>query len=156
LPAHDPRALFSSALAYATANRGACHLQALSYPVEISLAMPDLGFPEPLDRFSTDRKGELVARMQHLVSLQDSLKVCKFAVCGGGGVEPHTLVEWLNLTTEQADTLPARLLSEPRPDGGAAGRLPPLDEMLKDYYQFRGWDASGRPTRAKLAELGLD
>jgi aldehyde:ferredoxin oxidoreductase len=30
-----------------------------------------------------------------------------------------------------------------------------LDEMLPGYYQERGWDESGVPTKAKLKELAL-
>lgn len=30
------------------------------------------------------------------------------------------------------------------------------DEMLEEYYQARGWDKNGIPTREKLAELGLE
>jgi aldehyde:ferredoxin oxidoreductase len=28
--------------------------------------------------------------------------------------------------------------------------------MLAEYYEFRGWDAHGVPTPAKLADLGLE
>ena len=27
--------------------------------------------------------------------------------------------------------------------------------MLDDYYNVRGWDEDGRPTEAKLEELGI-
>ena len=56
------------------------------------------------------------------------------------------------------DTLPRRLLEEPLPEGPAAGhKVERLDEMLDAYYGFRGWDAkTGKPTAAKLRELGLD
>ena len=30
-----------------------------------------------------------------------------------------------------------------------------LEEMLPEYYRLRGWDAQGRPTKKKLAALGL-
>jgi aldehyde:ferredoxin oxidoreductase len=30
-----------------------------------------------------------------------------------------------------------------------------LTEMLPEYYQLRGWDASGVPSRKKLRELAL-
>jgi aldehyde:ferredoxin oxidoreductase len=29
------------------------------------------------------------------------------------------------------------------------------DKMLDEYYELRGWDANGLPTKAKLEELGL-
>jgi aldehyde:ferredoxin oxidoreductase len=31
----------------------------------------------------------------------------------------------------------------------------PLQKLLDDYYQVRGWDSEGRPTREKLTQLGL-
>jgi aldehyde:ferredoxin oxidoreductase len=31
-----------------------------------------------------------------------------------------------------------------------------LDEMLAEYYQERGWNEEGIPTKAKLKELSLD
>ncbi len=70
MPAHDPRAYSSLALAYATSNRGACHLQGFTHALEASVTMPELGFPEILDRFSTDQKGgAMTAAMQDLMSL---------------------------------------------------------------------------------------
>jgi aldehyde:ferredoxin oxidoreductase len=53
------------------------------------------------------------------------------------------------------DTLPPRLTEEPLPGGPAQGKVCRLDDMLPLYYQARGWDDQGRPTSAKLAELGL-
>jgi len=186
LPAHDPRALASTSVSYATSSRGACHLQSLSYPVEMTLKMPELGYPETLDRASSDGKGILAAKMQNLMSLLDSLKVCKFIVTGGGGIQPSQLVSWLNQVTgwdmsvdeflqtgerifnlkrlysarlgisRKDDTLPPRMLGLPRPDGGAAGYLPNFGQMLNEYYVFRGWDDLGRPTPQKLEELGLE
>ena len=31
-----------------------------------------------------------------------------------------------------------------------------LSPMLKEYYEFRGWDANGVPTPTKLRELDLE
>jgi len=53
------------------------------------------------------------------------------------------------------DTLPARMVSEPMPDGPAKGMVCRLDEMLDEYYGLRGWDTNGIPTEDKLRELGL-
>ncbi len=59
----------------------------------------------------------------------------------------------------EQDTLPRRLMEDPLPDGPARGMRieSQVLEALKDaYYRLRGWDvASGIPTPAKLAELGL-
>ena len=144
----------------------------------------ELGFPEVLDRFSTERKGELVAKLQHLMCMYDSLKMCK--MIWFVGVKVDDMVSLLNLTTgwemDQADflqcgerifnlkklinlrlgatrdddTVPYRIEREPRGSGSAADNLPPLEPMLDDYYRFRGWDSEGRPTQAKIGELGLE
>ncbi len=183
LPAHDPRAYISLGVGYATSNRGACHLQGYSYAFERGLTSPDMGFPEVLDRFSMDRKGELAAKTQNLMSMFDSLKVCKFIL--SGGVDVHNLVEWLNASTgwdmtdeefmrtgerlynlkrmynvrcgisRKDDVLPMRILTQPRREGGAGYNLPPLGPMLHEYYAIRGWSDEGIPRPEKLSELEL-
>jgi aldehyde:ferredoxin oxidoreductase len=59
--------------------------------------------------------------------------------------------------TRRDDQLPKRLM-EPLPDGQFAGKpftQEMLDSMLDNYYELRGWDKNGIPTRAKLESLGL-
>jgi aldehyde:ferredoxin oxidoreductase len=54
------------------------------------------------------------------------------------------------------DTLPRRYLSEPFLSGGSKGKVPPLEKMLDDYYDARGWGkTTGIPSRKKLEDLGL-
>jgi len=54
------------------------------------------------------------------------------------------------------DCLPRRFADEPSPSGNARGQVIDLEPMLDEYYDLRGWDrATGRPTAAKLRELGL-
>ena len=54
------------------------------------------------------------------------------------------------------DTLAKRYLHEPFPSGGKACFIPPLEELLDQYYEARGWDPeAGVPTRKKLEELRL-
>lgn len=46
---------------------------------------------------------------------------------------------------------------EPVQEGPAAGKVPVgLEGAIMDYYKERGWDEEGRPTAAKLKEVGLD
>ena len=61
--------------------------------------------------------------------------------------------------TAAQDRLPKRIVSEPLPSGPHKGRRiseADMAVMLKEYYQVRGWDASGTPTFDKLKSLGLD
>jgi aldehyde:ferredoxin oxidoreductase len=46
------------------------------------------------------------------------------------------------------------MLVEPIPAGPSAGRGRPRADA-REYYAARGWDADGRPTGHKLAELSL-
>jgi aldehyde:ferredoxin oxidoreductase len=69
-----------------------------------------------------------------------------------------TLKRLVNLKlgmTSKDDTLPAILL---RPlEGPTRGLVPNLQRQLQDYYAYRKWDSkTGRPSTAKLVELGLD
>lgn len=183
-PMHDPRALHSLAVAYATSNRGACHRQAFSHGLEARMSLPELGYDQPLDRFADLGKGTMTAKMQNLMELFGSLKLCGFLL--SNGLKPRYLAGWLNHVTgwdfdlpellragersfnlkrvynvrcglsARDDRLPARILREPNSEGGAAGSLPRLNVMLQEYYEYRGWDSEGVPTPARLRELGLD
>lgn len=185
LPLHDPRAYTGMALSYATANRGACHLESLSYAIESGLPLEDLGYGENnvLDPHTSAGKAELVIKLQNYMNVFNALGLCKFLIFGRIG--PTKVTEWLNhvtgwnltsaelLTTGERlhnlkriynvrlginckdDTLPLRLLHLARNDGMAAGVLPELDKMLEEYYRLRGWDEKGIPTEKKLKELGL-
>lgn len=58
--------------------------------------------------------------------------------------------------TRKDDTLPERFLKETLPEGPAKGLVVDLEPMLDEYYGVREWNSSGLPTKAKLAELGLE
>jgi len=180
-PAHDPRAKMSSALQLATSNRGACHLQAFTSDFDEGLYIYDLGVPQMTDRFATAGKAENVIRMQNLMSMFDSLTCCKFLLFAG--IKVNQLVGLLNCVTgwnigydgffqtgerifnlkrlyntrlgisRKDDNLPLRLLTHKR--GGGTEALPPLHQMLGEYYEIRKWDELGIPTTTKINELGL-
>ncbi len=180
-PAHDPRAKVTVAVGFATSNRGACHLQAFSHDFEEGAFIEDLGLPQLTNRFALEGKVENVIRMQHLMSMFDSLTCCKFSVFGGMTVEP--LVQFLDYVTgwdydveaffktgerlynlkrlyntrlgisRKDDTLPPRMMTHRR--GGGTEFLPPLGSLLNEYYRARGWDEFGIPTTEKRRELGI-
>jgi aldehyde:ferredoxin oxidoreductase len=176
LPAYDPRGMKAQGLAFATSNRGGCHLRANMLGPEI------LGVPKMVDRFATLGKAGLLINLQNLNAVLDSLSVCKFTAFAmkedyyarllsavwGETVEPQELLQlgeriWnaerlFNLAAgfgRADDTLPARLLHEPVPAGPSAGHVVDLPPMLDEYYISRGWDDAGRPSPAKLERLGL-
>ena len=72
LPAYDPRGMKAQGLAFATSNRGGCHLRANMLNPEI------LGIPKMIDRFATLGKAGLLINLQNLNAVLDSLSLCKF------------------------------------------------------------------------------
>ncbi len=58
------------------------------------------------------------------------------------------------------DRLPPRFMEEPIPSGPSRGMVitrQMLDNLLDQYYEFRGWDKkTGIPTRERLLQLGLE
>lgn len=176
LPAYDPRGVQAHGLAYATSNRGGCHLRAYMIAPEI------LGVPSLVDRFETKGKEKLVKEFQDVFAVVDSLIVCKFdtfALWLEDFTSMLSAVTGFDYTPEEVyaigeriwnaersfnilafddgrgyDTLPKRLLEEPMPEGPAKGHVTRLGEMLDAYYEARGW-RDGRPKAEKLEELGL-
>lgn len=174
-PGYEPRGSWGMGLAYATADRGACHMRA--WPVA------DEAFGS-LDPFTGEGKAQLVINGQHQNSIKFSLIFCDFwalspdlmagfcSVALGrevtadelrlAGERIWNLGRLLNVREgfrREHDYLPARVLEHPLPDGPAAGRVVPPEvfrAMLEEYYRLRGWDEDGVPTPAKLAELGLE
>jgi len=174
MPYHDPRAFTSMAVGYATANRGGCHLETLSYFLE-SGALPGsaVGFNKPFDIHGVENKAEIAVLMQNFMSIFNPLGLCKFLM--RGGVNPTMIAEWVNQVTgwgvtgdelmatgerlfnlarrqsvrlgisRKDDLLPPRLLTLGRPSGKAAGVIPHLGQLLSDYYARRGWSEEGIP-----------
>jgi aldehyde:ferredoxin oxidoreductase len=177
---HDPRGSSGMALVYATSPRGACHNQGDYFMVDtLGQTAEPLGITL-FGRRAGAEKAANVARHQDWRTLCNSLVLCIFA-----NVEPEALRDLLHHATgydigledllrtgerawnlkrainvrlglrREDDRLPGHLLS-PLKEGGSAGYVPPLKEMLEAYYLARGWDpASGKPSQDRLRTLGL-
>ena len=105
-PAHEPRALASHALGYATGSIGAAHMETSGadhlenwMELEEPRTSPELGFPAALKRFDTEGKGRLVAKTQDYSCLMDSITVCLFLSLVGGGVQPSQYLRMFNNAT---------------------------------------------------------
>ena len=47
--------------------------------------------------------------------------------------------------TSADDTLPKRFTHEPLKEGASKGQVVPVDRMVKEYYEVKGWDKHGVP-----------
>ena len=175
-PAYDGRAIKGIGLAYATSNRGACHLRGYTVASEV------LGIPEKTDPLATEGKPALVKAFQDATAVVDSAGLCVFttfawtladiqsqiaAACEGDwsmetlaevGERIWNLERQFNLEaglTAADDSLPPRLLKEPATVGPAKGHVNELDKMLPEYYQLRGWTQDGRLTPELRQRLGV-
>ena len=175
-PAYDGRAIQGIGLAYATSNRGGCHLRGYTIASEV------LGIPVKTDPLEHEGKPELVKAFQDATAAFDSSGLCVFttfawgladlapqlqAACG----EQYTTEELEKIGeriwnmerefnnaagfTKADDSLPKRLLTEPAKTGPAKGKVNMLAEMLPKYYAARGWDSEGVPTAETRERLSL-
>jgi aldehyde:ferredoxin oxidoreductase len=177
---HDPRGVSGMALSYATSPRGACHNQSDYFFVDWGHTHEKLGITY-FDRHDHAEKSANVARHQDWRTVFNSIVMCIFAntdpelqvklinaacgldwtiedmmLCGERGWNLKRAINHRMGLTRANDKLPKAML-QPFPDGGSAGYVPDLDSMLNAYYEARAWDIeTGRPTREKLTQLGLD
>jgi aldehyde:ferredoxin oxidoreductase len=164
IPAWHPQAFDALGLQYATCNTGGAHTKA---------TMP----------FYEGRKDpayfvEFTKKDQDYLSTADSGILCWIIYHGPEWGDK--MAEWLNYVTGtnftketldplgeriwnleklfnmragvEKDTLPPRITTEPR----VKNRVVPLDKLLPEYYEMRGWDKDGVPTKEKLEELKLE
>jgi len=166
LPGFDPRGVPELALSYATSNRGACHTRGVA-PLDAIK-----------DSFSTLDPRMVVGRViegQDWEAAMDTLMLCRFVAEGLGKEEAASLcsaglgravgVEKLSLLGARVwnlercynlaagidpsqDSLPDALLTDPR-------HKAELRELLRNYYELRGWSPEGRPEPALLERLDL-
>ncbi len=177
-PAYDGRAIQGIGLAYATSNRGGCHLRGYTIASEV------LGIPVKTDPLEHEGKPDLVKAFQDATAAFDSSGLCIFTTFAWGlqdlspqmqgacgeqfTIEELALIgeriwnmerEFNNRAgfTNKDDSLPPRLTSVEGAckTGPAKGKFNMLAEMLPKYYEVRGWDAQGRPTAETRQRLSL-
>jgi aldehyde:ferredoxin oxidoreductase len=182
--AHDPRRFFSHAVNYVTAARGACHNSSWSHPYELSLNMPEIGIHEPQDAYQLEGKAEFTAKLQDMNTAFDTLILCRFAQVGKA-VTLANVVNWLNMITgrnmsveelmivgervfnlkrmyntrlglnRKNDILPPRFLTKNHKEESLTSQIPPIEQLLNNYYAYRNWSVDGIPTAKKLKDLKL-
>ena len=170
-PAYEPRSNYGMGLAYATSERGGCHLRAFPMFSEI---------PFDLEAMARD-----VVNGQNFTTIKWSMGFCDFwgsitapiiadilsvatgeTVTAGqlehAGEKIWNILRLFNLRaglTRADDSLPAKQMTQQLQKGAHAGRVfapEDFDKCLALYYEKRGWDENGVPTPEKLAQLGLD
>ena len=154
---YDPRVLKGMGLAYATSDRGACHLRATVYKAELSGMIP----PDQIEG-----KAELLIDFEDRHTLFDSLIICRFfrdlypweaisvIINAATGMEldktqlQRVALQITNKAREfnlregmkrEDDTLPKRFFEEKLKDSGKVLLRAEFNKMLSDYYGLKGW-----------------
>lgn len=144
MPGYHPKEAVGVALAYATSNRGACHLRAPVY-------IPELLTGE-IDRRKPEGKAELVKNLQDFHAALDSLILCKFT-SRALKTEHYTklfyLATGIKLEAEEFLRAGERIFNLEREINLKLGvdgdELPErvknehLNSVLQEYYSLRGW-----------------
>ena len=170
MPAYDPRGSYGMGLAYATSERGACHLRAFTIfaddPFKLRAMARDVIDGQNLNAVkwsmcfcdfwgsidTTVMADMLAAGLGRQVSAQDLDRA---------GERIWNLIRLFNLRagfTAADDTLSEKITRQALKDGPHAGRVlkaEDLAEMKGLYYYLRGWDEDGKPTADKLQALRL-
>ncbi len=156
-PCYDPRVLKGMGLAYATSDRGACHLRATLFKAELSgMIAPD----------QIEGKAELLIDFEDRHTLFDSLIICRFfrdlypweaisviinATTGMDSDKKQLQGIASNITNKARefnlregmkktdDTLPKRFFKERLEDSGKLLLKADFEKMLSDYYRLKGW-----------------
>ncbi len=166
IPMHDPRGGMD--LFYATASRGADHLQGVALTRFLSIPEFGTSMLTSIEKFCK-------ISQDYMITL-DSLCMCKFGAVPQGPItvteilKQYKNVTGIELTPEQLLEIGERIFNLQRlfnlreanltPDDDTVKprfleKNPDLDKIIRRYYRGRGWDKSGIPKKETLDRLGL-
>ena len=171
MPAYEPRGNYGMGLAYATSERGACHLRAFTIfsetPFAIETQVKDVIEAQNFNAIkwsmcycdfwgsiNTEVTADLLS-----VGLGEEVTAAELDQAGERIWNLSRLFNLENGFGAKEDSLPEKVLKNPLKKGPHAGKTFNTEDFsvaLQSYYQLRGWDQEGRPAAEKLAELGLD
>ncbi|MCX5798486.1 MAG: aldehyde ferredoxin oxidoreductase family protein [Proteobacteria bacterium] len=160
---YDPRIFKGMGLAYATSDRGACHLRSTFFRAEITGIIP----PDQIEG-----KAEVFIDFEDRLTLQDSLILCRFyrdlylwdelayivEITTGMKTRKEDLqriashvqnaTRVFNIReglTRADDRLPSRFFDEGIGSKKSVITREELERLKDDYYRLRGWDTNGIP-----------
>jgi aldehyde:ferredoxin oxidoreductase len=178
---YDLRCLKTAALGFAVSFRGADHNRSGAYAIDfrgkVDRFKAEKGRGKLVKEFEDvyalidsliickNARGTLYKELSDMAKLYSLVTGYEMSAeeLGAAGERINTIAKLINLReglSRQDDTLPWKVMNQPIPDDGPAkGAVVTQDELdllLDDYYQARGWTLEGIPTKAKLAELGME
>lgn len=161
---YEPRVLKGMGLAYATSDRGACHLRSTFFRPELSGMIS----PEQVEG-----KAKLFLEFEDRFNIHDALIICRFyrdlywewdslskivevttgLKMGESGLRRissniQNETRKFNLRegiSSREDDLPRRFFDEPLGKEGKVIKREDFQRLVRDYYNLRGWSSGGIP-----------
>jgi len=178
-PGYDLRGLKASALGFNTSTRGGCHLRSSMYDFDAKGKVDRFKADKSLGTLVKDREDlwaivdslMLCKFIRGVMSTSDKFAELYTLVTGikmtpgklqKAGERIYNLEKAYNVRegwTKKDEYPPPRIMKDPIPDGVAKGSVvtkKEFDLMLDGYFEARGWNSDGIPTKEKLIELGLN
>ncbi|MCS7096177.1 MAG: aldehyde ferredoxin oxidoreductase family protein [Nitrososphaerota archaeon] len=179
LPAYDPRSLKGQGLNFATSPIGASHcigwnkFEILGVPRKVDpFATEGKGEITKYVQDETAVAETAVFCTFPLTNQMITLDMYSKLLYAATGIEKFNNPKYLWLVGERIfnlervfivregfdarhDAMPERIVKEPVPREPSKGQVFEQDVLLKDYYNVRGWNEQGIPSKEKLKELGL-
>ena len=170
MPAYDPRGNYGMALAYATSERGACHLRSFTLFEEEPFNVKEMTLATIKNQNSNAVKWSM--GLCDFWGTVDTAIMADFLTKGLGtkvsardldkaGERIWNLTRLFNIKagfTAAHDTISDKVLKKSLENGPYKDKkIDPevLDQMKALLYHLRGWDKDGQPGKEKLTELGL-
>jgi aldehyde:ferredoxin oxidoreductase len=157
LAAHNCHANPPRALCYATANRGACHLNGSSVEDQNSTALTDSIGVCLFAMGGYGRDGDLVVKL--MSGITGATSKTDLQQTGERIYNLEKLFNYREGFTRADDVVPDRFFEEPLTIGDKKGAVLTRDQfksMMDDFYIKRGWDLkTSEPEAAKLKSLNL-
>ena len=180
VPGYDLRCLKTTALSFAVSFRGADHNRSGAYSMELKGKVDRLKAEKGRGKLVKDAediyalidsliicknaKGTLYKKIEEMAKLYNLVTGIEMTTeqLGIAAERISTLAKLINIRegfSRKDDTLPWKVMNQPiteeGPAKGAVVTQEELDLLLDDYYQARGWNADGIPTKDTLQKLGL-
>jgi aldehyde:ferredoxin oxidoreductase len=155
----------------------------LAFPVEQGITTyTEAGSQENYIGQTSEGKAEMTKLCEDLGLPLNSLAICEFVAWT---LSANELAEMVRLTTgfdftlkdlltcgertwllkrglsnmmgvsAKDDRLPQKILT-PLKEGAAAGSVPDVERLLREYYEIRGLDRDGKPKKEVLIQTGLE
>ncbi len=180
VPGYDLRCLKTTALSFAVSFRGADHNRSGAYSMELKGKVDRLKAEKGRGKLVKDAediytlldsliicknaKGTLYKKLEEMAKLYTLVTGMDMTAeqIGVAAERITTLAKLINVRegfSRKDDTLPWKVMNQPitdeGPAKGAVVTQEELDLLLDDYYQARGWNVEGIPTKDTLRQLDL-